>query len=91
MKNPSDDNFERRVSERLFQWEEAPTRPQSQRRWKSLLGILARDQLQRSARRERWLVAAILLLLWPAGWGIYHFLFVEHHIPFASQSLNYTE
>gem|GEM_PF-4888307 len=81
MKNPSDDNFERSVSERIYKWESEDSRADSQRRWKGLRGSLAEDQLQRSARRERWLIAAVLLLLWPAGWGVYHFLFVHHDEP----------
>lgn len=91
MKNPSDDNFERRVAERLSEWEPASTKTASQRRWKSLQGPLAQDRLQRLVRRQRWLAAAVLLLLWPAAWGIYHFISVDHAPNLVSRALRAME
>ena len=70
MKNMSDDAFEGRIKNRLSNWE-APSDP---RRWISLSGKLSEQRVARMRVTQRWLVAAILLLLLPAGWGGWHFL-----------------
>ena len=70
MNDMSEESFEQKMRERLGQWE-APSDPA---RWKALSGSLAASQYQQALRRQRWMLAAILLLLWPAGWGIWQFV-----------------
>ncbi|MEL6534663.1 MAG: hypothetical protein AAFQ98_04590 [Bacteroidota bacterium] len=66
--------MDNRLRDRFSNWRATPP----PRGWDRLQGPLVQQRMGRMIRRTRLLALAILLLLIPAGYGAWHFLFFPH-------------